>query len=368
MSIPEVIANRFRNSATILKLLPDKVPWLPFEWSVAITTACNLKCKMCVRTVYNMKSVYMSKEVFTRILDYTQGKTITIMGAGEPFMHPQVFDFIELCQARNTICNLVTNGVLLTETKIRQLLEYPTIKSITFSIDGVYYSYNEARTNSNFEKVFNNLRLTSLLRKNKAHPSLAVNFLGSKLNTADFPILTAIVSPYIETITLLQLLIFEQDKVDYHLNRNYELASKAITKSKKVAYRHNVELILRPLVPTAKGCLSPWFSTYIDTFGEVHPCCMLGGNEPIKSVEQYYRDAQITCATGEYTFGNIMETDFREIWNSEKLKHMRKQLKQVHSADLKRNHSEQEFVDMLKAWTPDTFFCKVCMLRWGCAC
>lgn len=363
----EAIASKVRNSPALLSLLPNTVPWLPLEWSVAITTACNLKCKLCARTIYNLKSAYMKKEVFKRILEYTSGKTITIMGGGEPFMHPEVFDFIEMCQQANATCNIVTNGVLLTEDKIRQLLQYSNIKIITFSIDGWFDSYNTARVNSNFNKVIDNLELTSRLRKNRI-PATAINFLGSQSNIEDFPKLIGMTRNYVDTITLLQLLIFSKDNTNLHLNRSYSLASKSITLAREVAHAYNIELILRPLIPTAKGCLSPWFSTYITTSGEVHPCCMLGSEGTCVTTEQYYKDAHITCDASKYILGNVMETDFRRIWNSNKVKLMRKQLKQVHKEEAHRKYTEQEFVDMLKAWTPNTFFCKVCMLRWGCAC
>ena len=53
---------------------------------------------------------------------------------GEPTSHPKMVEFIRAAKKEGVMCHLNTNGSLLNEEKIDQLLEIP--------LDGIKFSYN----------------------------------------------------------------------------------------------------------------------------------------------------------------------------------------------------------------------------------
>ncbi len=107
---------------------------------VEITTECNLRCIHC----YNdsgKKQFLISKDNLVDILDYA--KEINLMhislSGGEPLMHPQILDFLNIITTRyNMIVTLVTNAILVTQKMIDDIKLYCNTDNIRFqiSIDG----------------------------------------------------------------------------------------------------------------------------------------------------------------------------------------------------------------------------------------
>ena len=59
-----------------------------------------------------------------------------LIGLGEPFMDPKIFDRIEYCERHSISTLLSTNGTLLDEDMPERLLD-PPLAHITLSFDGV---------------------------------------------------------------------------------------------------------------------------------------------------------------------------------------------------------------------------------------
>lgn len=82
---------------------------------IEITNHCNLECPICI--VQNRHNYDMTKEEFGRILDglvEKEGQIETInLSGGEPTMHPQLFDFLDMAIAKKEISrvSISTNGL-----------------------------------------------------------------------------------------------------------------------------------------------------------------------------------------------------------------------------------------------------------------
>ncbi len=356
-------ANTVKESAFVNRFLPNKVPWQPLGFTISITTKCNLKCTMCARTIYGMQGVNMSKDLFNESAKHFNNKAITILGNGEPFMHPYIFDFLWICQYKNAQVNLVTNGTLLTRDKAVQLLRFPNLKSITFSIDGVNDGYNKIRVNSKFEIVVDNLKHLSELRGNNIKPLLAINFVGMKSNISDFPELIKIFGNDVDRIELSHPIIFSENETNQHLNRNIAYAYGVIKESICVAQECKAKIILRDLSPHFGGCIEPWTAPYIGINGNVYPCCMIGGGDPQKLVVDFYDDVLLNRHIA--SMGHV--SDFNKIWNGNGMKQFRKELRKVNVENLPNHYRGNDtYLGMVKQGYD--CYCKVCSYRWNCAC
>ncbi len=93
--------------------------------TVDIITKCNLHCPMC-RGIYSVLETNepMSKDFYEKILRRLPRsiESILLTQSGEPFLHPQIFDIIELTHQYGFRPIIFTNGTLLSETLDKRIL------------------------------------------------------------------------------------------------------------------------------------------------------------------------------------------------------------------------------------------------------
>lgn len=80
---------------------------------VEITNICNMRCSFCHG--HSRPKGRMRREDFARVLDKLEGHTQTVYYhlMGEPLLHPQLPEFMELAHSRGFKSILTTNGTLL---------------------------------------------------------------------------------------------------------------------------------------------------------------------------------------------------------------------------------------------------------------
>ncbi len=131
---------------------------LPVEYIVETTAKCNLYCPMCPRETHPQPKEDMSDAVFTRLIQDSgrSAEHMMLIGLGEPFLDPKIFDRIEYCAKHNISTLLSTNGTLLDEKAAARILD-SSLEHITLSFDGATReSYEYYRKGARFEKVRDN--------------------------------------------------------------------------------------------------------------------------------------------------------------------------------------------------------------------
>ena len=98
---------------------------------IEITNNCNLNCSFCSKV--NREKRYMPKEEFEKILikikDYTD--YIYLHVKGEPLLHPDIIEIINLANKYNLKVNITTNGTLFSK-KAKELGKCPNLNKINF--------------------------------------------------------------------------------------------------------------------------------------------------------------------------------------------------------------------------------------------
>lgn len=152
---------RFWNRAKLLwsyLLRQEQVRALPVEYIVETTAKCNLYCPMCPRETHKQPKEDMSDHVFTRLVDEAgkTGEHMMLIGLGEPFLDPGIFDRIEYCESHGVSTLLSTNGTLLDEAMSRKLLA-TRLAHITLSFDGATKeTFEYYRKGAKYERVRDN--------------------------------------------------------------------------------------------------------------------------------------------------------------------------------------------------------------------
>lgn len=134
---------------------------------IEITNICNLSCDFCMPD--NRKKEYMKKENFEHILDQIKDYTsyIYLHVKGEPFMHPDINEFIEVAYKKGFKVNITTNGTLIDR------LENKNIRQINYSL----------QSNNDVEKVREIIRkIRAFVTGTNIYVSLRLWTDESKLN------------------------------------------------------------------------------------------------------------------------------------------------------------------------------------------
>ena len=97
---------------------------------------CNLSCAYC--NEYDNFSKPLPIEIMFRRLDHLAdlGTSIITISGGEPLLHPQLEDIIRHIRDRGMIAGMITNGYLLTQSRIESL-NNAGLEHLQISIDNV---------------------------------------------------------------------------------------------------------------------------------------------------------------------------------------------------------------------------------------
>jgi len=124
---------------------------------IEVTTRCNLRCSMCVKSAYPGPEGDMDPGLYERILRQVPGISfLGLSGIGEPLLHPNILDFIRLARKRlpdRTVIGFNSNGVLVDEPLARSLAE-SGLDKIALSIDSVdVATYGSIRRGGTFDRA-----------------------------------------------------------------------------------------------------------------------------------------------------------------------------------------------------------------------
>lgn len=100
---------------------------------IEVTNVCNLQCNFCPKTKRTSKfiSVDEFRHIIEEISPYTDYIYLHIMG--EPLLHKNLKDFIELAGEKSIKVNLTTNGTLLNK-EMDYLLKLGALRQINISL------------------------------------------------------------------------------------------------------------------------------------------------------------------------------------------------------------------------------------------
>jgi uncharacterized Fe-S cluster-containing radical SAM superfamily protein len=169
------LAGLIREKIVILDKKPKKVElqiagsrtiFYPTNLQVELTTACNLRCSYCYRKSGSNEAkgrLATSKLLeILRVLSDNGLHSVELTG-GEPLLHPDFIQIVRFCGERFSIIGLLTNGTLITESLIKELLPFRKKMVISVSLDSHIRSVHDDRRGQKgaFDKTTNGLRLLS---------------------------------------------------------------------------------------------------------------------------------------------------------------------------------------------------------------
>jgi len=108
---------------------------------VEITNVCNLNCEFC--PVTDRKKEFISIENFEQIIQRIHKYTnlVCLHVKGEPLLHKELEDILEVLEKYNLKANITTNGTLIKE-KLNIIKNSNAVRQINFSIHSIMKNRN----------------------------------------------------------------------------------------------------------------------------------------------------------------------------------------------------------------------------------
>lgn len=118
---------------------------------VEITNVCNLDCSFCSKT--NRANKFMSVSEFEKIAKEVSEFTslIALHVKGEPLLHPNLKEILDICEQNNLKVNITTNGTLLAKN-IDIIVKSKAVRQINISLHSV--EQNDLEENKYLGSIF----------------------------------------------------------------------------------------------------------------------------------------------------------------------------------------------------------------------
>jgi len=351
------------NTKSVLKnfIRRSNYAFSPRKMVIEITQDCNLNCPMCPRKFNKITGESMPVEKFKYILKELQMlKQITIIGQGEPLMHPNIFEILNLGKSKNIEFTMVTNGTLLSEENINKL---NGVSSIEVSIDSPDSEGYKKIRGASLELVLKNLKKLKQLKKDIY---LRVQGVIMEDNIEDLPGFVALTkSVNADELCLFYLIAFSQDN-DKWKSEKFKSLNAKLQMTKNLAEKEGVKFIATPLLQKPRVCSEPWFRPRITLNGDIYPCCYIYITSRSTWQEWHYGD-RLDVPQFKYKMGNIFKDSFKKVWNGSDYRLLRKTVRKFDDHCLLK---PEEINKRRRGIDPKGKFsyCKNCLFKQNRAC
>jgi len=259
----------------------------PLNLDIDVTSACNLRCPMCLRNSNAEKAnplfrkpKHFDFDLYKRLIDESAQLgvyAVKLLWVGEPLVYPRIVEMIQYAKDKGIEDVILTsNAVLLTEKMSRDLIN-AGLDKLYFSFDTPHKeAYEKIRVGAKFDEVFQNIKRFNEIRAemNSLSPTTRAAMVIMPGHESSFEDYKVLFSDIVDIVAYLDYIDFDKD---YYMAEGYE----------------NIEF----------SCSQLWHRLHVRVDGEICVCCS---------------DYDAACG-----IGNIKDMTIKDAWNSEKLTEIR---------------------------------------------
>jgi MoaA/NifB/PqqE/SkfB family radical SAM enzyme len=289
---------------------------------------CNLRCKMCYYSSdYNRRKEEMDLPLFRKIAEQVFPKTrfLYLSCATEPTMNKQFASIVRTTGEYGVpFTSFCTNGQMLREDVIQACID-AKISEIIFSVDGATAeTYEEIRRGGKWGRLLEKLDLLASMKQRAGakNPVTRINFTCMLSNIHELPAMVRFAAEHgAGSLHVRHLLSYTDEQNSCREQMSYlKVFNGFAEEAKNEARSRGIDLFLPDPVSsrqhmTGKTCLTDPSQL------EANQYCLLPWMQAIISWNGDYR----VCSTHR-KLGNFREQTFEEIYNSPKMREIRRKM------------------------------------------
>lgn len=289
----------------ISKIKKKSVVWgRPFILTVEPSSLCNLNCPLCAVGAKKLtrKQGRLTPEIYRQILEEIGPYLFEILlfNQGEPFLNPNLIEFIRLAKKQNIYTSISTNGHFLHDrAKLNELIDSrPDV--LLISLDGATEAtYEQYRWGGKFATVVRGIRQLQSLKKHKKsrQPAVFLQFLVMRQNEHEIPAFCKLAKNL-----NVDRVLFKSLQVE-NLRQGTEFLPRTNRFRRYQSRRDELRLKRHQKI----CCSRLWRSTVLLSDGRIVPCC-------------FDKDSQYSAGT---VSAGVM---FKDIWQSPEYNQMRNRM------------------------------------------
>lgn len=281
----------------------------PSRAIVEMTTRCNCRCANCRAAMEEVSGLSddgrdMPLDTFKTVL----GKIPFIdrflfAGLGEPFLHPHLLEIVTELNRRGKVTIVETNGTLLTEEVCSEVVR-SGLRKLCFSVDSAKpESFEKLREGSHLQQVVENIRAMVRVKQEMKSKTPRLMFIAvvSRDNQDELKGIITLADSLAIPIVAVKNLFAPIAQLEE--KRLPAARSRALLNELK-RYSRKLPVDVRGHFVFKGGCDNHRRDIFISVNGHVSPCYFI-----------YYPKG--------VRFGNLVEEDFRSIWNGPEYKRLR---------------------------------------------
>jgi len=257
----------------------------PVKIFVDVTTRCNLQCLHCLSSSGN-SSFDLSMDVIKEIFRWAKKRGVfqVKIGGGEPVLHPNFWEIVDLANKSNLLVSISTNGCLVDQVNA-DALKFLGVK-VTVSLDGNRKNHDKLRGAGVFDKA---IKCIELLINKGVPTSIGTTLMNGKVfsNFKDIPFLVSLSKKYNIQIKVRRAKPCGRANTNLlaliNPNKDYWRTIDWLNRQKEKGVKVNLEDIM----DYSEDCTDKIFiedfdcgagtrGLHINSFGVVSPCVFLG--------------------------------------------------------------------------------------------
>ncbi len=344
--VPSEYRKYYNYTESLFNIGENPKDMFPKEAIIEVTNKCNLRCLMCGKGTWHKYhesdldhgdlTNTLVKSLISELKDV--GVEVIVLYGGEAVLREDLLDILKHIKSLNMWSVLATNAAVYNEEVIKFVLENGW--DINFSFDGSTANIHDkisGRKGAFYGIVENILKILEMKKRMKSSSNILNEITIQKENVADIENIVGILDGWgIDEITchFIETTKDRMDKesvkklkqfLEKYKNGNYNdtRVCEAVDSNKgyleglydgSISEEDIIEgMQARSLFQNRKTCcFASCDVVLINAFGNVYPCC--------HTFEIEEKDSE------EYLMGNILNTSFREVWNSNRANQIRRKV------------------------------------------
>jgi MoaA/NifB/PqqE/SkfB family radical SAM enzyme len=308
---------------------------LPRRIELEPTTRCSLRCLKCEHRYWKEHPHQLTFEECRRIIDQFPGlRAISLSGIGHNFENPEYMEMLRYSKKKGIYTQFFDTFLFLNEERARECIRI-AVDRIMISMDAATAeTYDRLHEGARFDHVTRNIRRMVNLKKEARSllPELCFVFVAMRDNVRELSAYLDLIHGMLQGtqpviwVQIIRLITFDENRELQASEEEYGEEIRKMLETARRLGRFRFSFLTPPPVKHSPRLCTAWTVPFITAEGDVFPCCT-------------FNEGNVRHLMRERNLGNVLRTDFREIWESKEYTALRSTFSKGEMPDLCRKYS-----------------------------